>query len=344
MKRLPRIAPIDVSSPLAPMQYRSLGRTGLKVSAIGLGCMMFGWRADEAEAAKIVGAALDAGINFFDTSVSYGRGASETILGALLKRLCIRDNVFIATKVGLASEVDPAPNAVGNGRHNVIRQCELSLRRLQVDHIDLLQIHRPSSEVPIEETMGALDLLVRDGKVRYIGTSNFSAWQIVECLWRCEINHLLPSSSEQLRYNILDRRAEQDVFDVAGRYGLGLLVYSPLAEGILTGKYKLNRPLPSDSRFAMAAKKEDYAKRLTPEVLLAVDKIAAAATERCVSPSTLAVAWILKNQNVSSVLSGPSRHEQLAPFCQALDVMLDDECLAAIDTISAHGQSLVPGL
>jgi len=306
--------------------------------------MMFGWRADEAEAAKIAGAALDAGINFFDTSVSYGRGASETILGGLLKRLRVRDKVFIATKVGLASEVDPAPDAVGNGRRNVIRQCELSLRRLQVDHIDLLQIHRPSREVPIEETMGALDQLIRDGKVRYIGTSNFSAWQIVECLWRCEINHLLPISSEQLRYNILDRRAERDIFDVVGRYGLGSLAYSPLAEGILTGKYKANGPLPSDSRFAMATRKEDYAKRLTPEVLQVVDKLAAAAKQRGISPTTLAVAWILKNQNVSSVLSGPSRHEQLTPFCQALDVTLDDECLAAIDTIVGRGQSLVPGL
>jgi aryl-alcohol dehydrogenase-like predicted oxidoreductase len=285
------------------MKYRALGSSDLKVSVIGLGCMMFGWRADEAEAAKIVGTALDAGINLFDTSVSYGRGASETMLGALLKRLNVRDEVHIATKVGLASEADPRPNDVGNSRYNVMRQCELSLQRLQTDHIDLLQIHRPSSEVPIEETMDGLDRLVRDGKVRYIGTSNFSARQIVECLHCSEKNGLRQISSEQLRYNVLDRSAESNIFDVAARHRLGVLVYSPLAEGILTGKYRRNIPLPFDSRFAVATGKQDYIKRLTPEVFQAVDKLAVAATQRGLSVITLAAAWILKNKNVSSVLS-----------------------------------------
>jgi aryl-alcohol dehydrogenase-like predicted oxidoreductase len=304
--------------------------------------MMFGWRADEIEATKIISAAVDAGINIFDTSVSYGRGSSETILGASLKRLGLRENLLIATKIGLASEIEPGPNGLGNSRHNLIRQCDLSLRRLQVDHIDILQIHRPSPDIPIEETMRGLDQLVRDGKVRYIGTSNFAAWQIIESLWQCDRNHLLPISSEQVRYNILDRRAERDVFQVAERYGLGVLVYSPLAEGILTGKYRSNMPFPSDSRFAMATRTETYADRLTPQVLRAVDGLVAAAKQRGFSSTALAVAWILRNKNVSTVLSGPSRHEQLQAFIEASELKLDAQLAAAVDSLNASGSMLIP--
>ena len=324
------------------MQFRDLGRTGLRVSAVGVGCMMFGWRADEAEAERIVAAAADAGINLFDTSVSYGRGASEIILGSALKRLKLRDKVLVATKVGLASEPEPGPNEVGNGRHNIMRQCELSLRRLQADHIDILQIHYPSHDVPIEETMRALDQLVRDGKVRYVGTSNFAAWQIVESLWRCERHHLLPISCHQVRYNILDRRAECEVFDVAEQYGLGVFTYSPLAEGILSGKYRTDAPFPPDSRFAMASRNSNHAGRLTPEVLRAVDGLVNAARKRDVPAAALAAAWILRTKTVSSILAGPSRQEQLQAFLDAPALQIDDDFLAMIDALNGKAKSLIP--
>jgi aryl-alcohol dehydrogenase-like predicted oxidoreductase len=324
------------------VQFRDLGRTGLKVSAIGVGCMMFGWRADEAAAERIVATAAVAALNIFDTSVSYGRGTSETILGSVLKRLKLRDKVLVATKVGLASEPEPGPNQVGYSRHNVVRQCELSLRRLQADYIDILQIHYPSRDVPIEETMRALDQLVRDGKVRHIGTSNFAAWQIVESLWRCDRHHLLPVSCHQSRYNILDRRAECEIFDVVDQYGLGLFIYSPLAEGILSGKYRTNAPFPADSRFAMATRNNDYAGRLTPEVMLAVDGLMSAARKRDVPAATLAAAWILRNKTVSSILAGLSRQEQLQVFVDAPSLPLDGEFLAMIDTLNGRGKSLIP--
>src|SRR5271155_324544 len=165
------------------MAYRLLGNTGLKVGAVGVGCMTFGWRADAEEAYKIVSDAFDIGINLFDTSVSYGRGASESILGEVLKRSGRRNDALIATKFGQAATHDANLNDIGNSRRNLMAQCELSLHRLQTDWIDLLQIHNFSADVPLEETLRALDQLVRDGKVRYIGCSNFTGWQLLEALW-----------------------------------------------------------------------------------------------------------------------------------------------------------------
>jgi aryl-alcohol dehydrogenase-like predicted oxidoreductase len=322
------------------MKYRVLCRTGLRVSAVGLGCMMFGWRADAREAEKIVKSAVAGGINFIDTSASYGRGASEELLGSALKQLNVRGDVLIATKFGLASERAPGENATGNSRHNVIRQCEQSLKRLQIDHIDLLQIHQPSLEIPIEETLLALDQLVRQGKVRYIGSSNFAAWQIVEALWCADRRSLVPLSSEQVAFNLLDRRAETETFKIAGRYGLGIISYSPLAEGLLTGKYYADQPFPIDSRFAAATKGGNYRSRMTAAVMRIVESVSDIAREHKVSPAGLAIAWVLRHPQVSTVLLGPSANNQMEELLLAVDIELDPQVIETIGRLPEFSSNL----
>jgi len=216
------------------VEYRNLGRTGVKVSEICLGCMMFGdWTDDEASA-DIIDRAIDAGVNFLDTANVYTRGASEEVVGKALKRNGKRDAMVLATKVhGAMNEKDL--NASGNHRRHIIEQCEASLRRLQVDYIDLYQIHRPSSDVPIDETLRALDDLIRAGKVRYVGTSTYAAWQLVEALWAAQELGLNRFVSEQPPYHLLDRRIERELVPFAQTYGVALIPWSPLAGGFLTG-------------------------------------------------------------------------------------------------------------
>jgi aryl-alcohol dehydrogenase-like predicted oxidoreductase len=323
------------------MQNRALGRTGLHVSALGLGGMMFGWRAGAAEVEQILKTAIDAGINFVDTSGSYGRGASEELLGGALQRLGVRKEVLIATKFGLPSSHTTDQNSTGNSRHNVIRQCESSLRRLAVDHIDLLQIHWPSMDVPIEETLWALDSLVQQGKVRYIGTSNFAAWQIVESLWCSDRRNLIAVSSEQTAFNLLDRRAETDIFRVVDRYGLGLIAYRPLAEGLLTGKYSPDQPFPPDSRFAQATKGGDYRQRMSPRVIQIVETLVDAAPDYGISPATLAISWILTRRQISTVLIGPSANSQVEDVRRASDVRLEPSVVAKLDGLVEPGAAVV---
>src|ERR687894_1028998 len=218
------------------VEYRNLGRTGAKVSEICLGCMMFGDRTSDEDSADIIDRAIDGGLNFLDTANVYTRGASEEAVGKALKRNGKRDSIVLATKVhGSMDEHDP--NAAGNHRRHIIEQCEASLRRLQVDYIDLYQIHRPSSEVPIDETLRALDDLIRAGKVRYIGTSTFAAWQLVEALWVAKELALNRFVCEQPPYNLLDRRVERELLPMARTFGIGIIPWSPIAGGLLSGKY-----------------------------------------------------------------------------------------------------------
>ncbi len=217
------------------MQYRSLGRTGLQVSSLCLGAMNFGSVTPAEEGIAIIDRALDVGVNFIDTADVYGKGASETVVGQALARGGKRDSVILATKVGNPTSSAPAD---GEGtRYHLIHACENSLRRLQTDHIDLYQLHRPSPGVPQEETLRAFDDLIRAGKVRYVGCSNHPAWGVMEALSISEREHIARYVSEQPPYSLLDRRVENELIPLAQQYGLGILPWSPLAGGILAGRY-----------------------------------------------------------------------------------------------------------
>src|SRR5260221_10277803 len=231
------------------MQYRSLGRTGVQVSPLCLGCMNFGNPTPEAEALEMIDYALENGINFLDTANVYNLGLSEEVVGRALKRNGKRSRVVLATKVhGVMDDTDVL--AAGNNRRHIIEQCDASLKRLQTDYIDLYQIHRPDSQIPIDETLRALDDLIRAGKVRYIGTSTFPAWQGMESLWVSRAVGLNRFVTEQPPYHLLDRSIERELIPLAQTYGLAILPWAPLARGFLTGKYPRRVSLPDDYRAA----------------------------------------------------------------------------------------------
>ena len=315
------------------MEPRPLGRTGLKVTPVALGCMLFGWKTDQAQAEALVAAALDAGVLLFDTSDSYGRGASERVLGQALKASGRRQRALVATKAHFPIR-DDDPNARGNSRRHLIEACEASLKRLGSDWIDLYQVHEPDPETPIDETLRALDDLIRAGKVRAIGTSSFAAWQLVDALWAAKEHGLNRFSVEQPPYNLLDRRAEWEVFPAARAHGLGILAWSPLAEGILAGRYRRGQPLPPDSRFARVTKPGPHAARLTEAVFDMVETLERLAAERGVSPARLALAWVLGNPAVSAALAAPGDLEQLADCVAAAEVTLSAAELAALDAVN----------
>ncbi len=316
------------------MNHRQLGRTGIKISSLSLGCMNFGWKTDPAEAEKIVDHALESGINLFDTSNSYGKGVSEEILGRILKKNGRRAKLVLCTKVH--NKMDPSdPNSGGNNRRHIILECEASLKRLQTDCIDIYQIHRPESSVPIDETLRALDDLIKAGKVHYIGSSVFASWQIVEAIWISRELGLNRFVCEQAPYSLLDRSIEKEVLPMATSYGLGVLTYSPLAEGLLTGKYRKETALPSDSRFAKATNQKMYQARLTDAVFSTVDKLSKVAEKKKCSLSELSIAWCLTQASLTSVLIGPSRQSQLVENLKALQITLDASELAQIDSIVA---------
>jgi aryl-alcohol dehydrogenase-like predicted oxidoreductase len=323
------------------MESRPLGNTGLKVGAVGVGCMTFGWRADAAEADAIVAAALDIGINLFDTAVSYGRGVSETMLGQALKRSGRRNDVVIATKFGGAATAEAKPEALGNSRRTVLAQCELSLRRLQTDWIDLLQIHHFSANVPLGETLGGLDQLVREGKVRHIGCSNFAGSQLLAAI-ECADRHQLGSiASHQGRFNLLDRRAETDVMPIALDHGVANLTYSPLAEGLLTGKYRTGEAFPAYSRFAVASTVNNYEARLTAAVDQAIQSLHAAALSYSMPLWRFALTWVLSNPAICCALLGPSNRDQIKALIDLTNCRIDSQL---VNSIIPPGSSVLPAI
>ncbi|MGH2443703.1 MAG: aldo/keto reductase, partial [Chloroflexota bacterium] len=231
---------------MAEMRYRRLGNSGMQVSVVGLGCNNFGRRLDRESSIKVVHAALDCGINLFDTADVYGSGESEEYLGAAIKGR--RNSVLIATK--FSSGMGPGPNDHGGSRGYIRRAVEASLDRLGEDYIDLYQMHGPDEGTPIEETLSALNDLVREGKVRYIGSSNFAGWQIADAAWTARVNHWTPFVSAQNQYSLLDREVEREVIPACEHFGQGMLPYLPLASGMLTGKYRRGQPPPSGTRLA----------------------------------------------------------------------------------------------
>lgn len=320
------------------MDYRRLGRTGTRVSELCLGCMMFGGRTDEEESTAIIDRALDAGINFFDTANVYNGGRSEEVTGRALTRDGRRSSVVLATKVhGVMDEDDP--NAQGNHRRHIVEQCEASLRRLQTDHIDLYQIHRPSSTVPIDETLRALDDLIRAGKVRYIGTSTFAAWQVVESLWASKELGLNRFVCEQPPYNLLDRRIERELIPAAQTHGLGIIPWSPLAKGFLTGKYERGAERPGGTRLSQQG--EIFEKHFTERAFDVVDVIREIAEEKGCAMSQFALAWCSGQPGVTSPIIGPRTMEQLEDNLGSLEITVSDKDQARIDEAIPPGTMVV---
>jgi aryl-alcohol dehydrogenase-like predicted oxidoreductase len=323
------------------MEYRPLGRTGVRVSPLCLGCMMFGGRTGPDESYAIIDRALDAGINFLDTANVYSRGRSEEVTGEALRRNGKRHQVVLATKVhGKMSESDP--NAQGNSRRHIVEQCEESLRRLQTDYIDLYQLHRPQPDIPIDETLRAMDDLIRSGKVRYIGTSTYAAWQVVESLWISKELGLNRFVCEQPPYNLLDRRVERELLPMARTFGIGTIPWSPLAGGLLTGKYQRDQIPPEDSRFANYQRNPMQARRMNDRIFDVIEDLEPISRQKGCTLAQLALAWCIQQPGVTSPIIGPRTMEQFIDNLGALDVDITDEDRARIDEIIPPGHAVSP--
>jgi len=319
------------------MDYRNFGRTGAKVSPLCLGCMMFGGKTEPDDSFAIIDRAIDAGINFLDTANVYVRGHSEEVTGEALKRNGKRDRVFLATKVHGRMD-DDDPNAQGNSRRHIIQQCEASLKRLQTDWIDLYQIHRPQSDIPIDETLRAMDDLIRSGKVRYIGTSTYAAWQVLESLWVSKELGLNRFVCEQPPYNILDRRIERELLPMARTYGIATIPWSPLAGGLLTGKYRKGQEPPAGSRFAGVKDRPHLQRRFNEATLDVVEALIPHCEEKGVTLSQFALAWAMQQPGVTSPIIGPRTMEQLEDNLLAADIEITDADREKVDAAVPPGQ------
>lgn len=326
------------------MEFRNLGRSGLKVSAIGLGTHYFGWLKDETSSRAVIHRALDEGITFIDTADVYDMGRSEEFVGRAIKGK--REDLVIATKFGWpmgggpsGAPVDPRPNARGGSRHYVISAAEASLRRLGTDYIDLYQIHFPDPTTPIEETLRALDDLVRSGKVRYTGCSNFAAWQISEAMWTSKHNNLHAFATAQPLYNLLQRQIEQEILPACEAHGVGIIPWGPLAGGFLTGKYRRGEPPGADT--LMATKPMAYDQVMTEENWDKLEQFQAFAKARGHTVGELAVAWLLARPWLCSVIAGASRPEQVSDHIAAATWKLTPAELAEIDGICFGDTSAV---
>jgi aryl-alcohol dehydrogenase-like predicted oxidoreductase len=320
---------------------RTLGSTGVRVSPLCLGAMMFGaWgNTDHDESVRIIHRALDAGINFIDTADVYARGESEEIVGKALAG-GRRENVILATKVHGTMGDDP--NEFGNSRRWIVREVENSLRRLKTDWIDLYQIHRPEQDTAIDETLGALSDLVRAGKVRYIGSSTFPASQIVEAQWVAERRGRERFVCEQPPYSILVRGIENDVLPTCQRYGMGVIPWSPLAGGWLSGRYRLGTDLPNSHRAERIPSRYDMSLPANQRKLEAVDALAQLAEQAGITLIELALAWVIRHPAVTAAIIGPRTMEHLESQLSAAEVALSDEVLDRIDEIVPPGVNVNP--
>jgi len=320
------------------MKYTTLGRSGIQVSTLGLGSMVLGaWgNPDHASCARIVNRALDAGINLVDTADVYAFGETEEIVGAAISGR--RDEVVLATK--FHNPMGEDVNARGNSRRWIAQAVEASLRRLDTDRIDLYQVHRPDPTTDIAETVDALSVLVRAGKILAWGTSTFPAEDLVETCWTAERRGVAAPHSEQPPYSILLRGIERDVLPTCRRHGLGVIVWSPLAGGWLTGKYRRGAAAPSGSR---ADTNPDHFDVDNEAKFDAVEQLATIAKDAGLTLTQMAIAWSTEHPAVTSALIGPRTEEQLADLLTAADVVLDETMLDAIDGVVAPGVDLNPG-
>ena len=319
------------------MDYRPLGRTGVQVSPLCLGAMMFGpWGNDDrADATRIIHRALDAGINFIDTADVYSGGVSEEIVGEALRDR--RDDVVLATKFFMPMSDDP--NHRGGSRRWIMRAVEDSLRRLNTDHIDLYQVHRPSPDTDVEETLGALTDLVRHGKVRYIGSSSYSGSQIVEAQWASRERNLERFVTEQPPYSILVRGIEEDVLPAIQRHGMGSLTYSPLGGGWLSGRWRKDAASAPTSA-ARPRARFDMSTPANQRKLDIVEELALLAEQAGISLIELAIAFVINHPGVTSAIVGPRTMEQLESYLPAVELTLPTDVLDRIDELVPPGVTL----
>ncbi|NLE99973.1 MAG: aldo/keto reductase [Anaerolineales bacterium] len=318
------------------MKYRMLGRTGVMVSSLCLGTMNFGDPTSEDESATIINRALDAGINFLDTANVYNGGESERIVGRALRENGQRDRVVLATKV--YGVMGPGPNEQGVSRYHIVQACEDSLRRLQTDRIDLYQMHRPSLTVPIDETLRALDDLVRAGKVRYIGCSTYPAWMVMEALGISERYNLARYVSEQPPYNLLDRRVENELIPLCQKYGLAVLPWSPLAGGILAGRYPPEETIAEGSRAARAG--EAFRQRVSRSGRGVAVEVGRMARERGMTAAQLALTWLKDQPGVTAPIIGPRTMEHLEQALGVADRALDAADRPLFDALVHPGNAV----
>ena len=316
--------------------YRLLGHTGVKVSPLCLGTANFADPTPEDEAHRIIDTAIDAGINLIDTGDSYANGEAERYLGNALRANGRRDEVLIGTKTHFP--MGPGPNDRDNSYLNVVRACEASLRRLQIDTIDLYQIHRPSQIVPVEETLRALDYLVRQGMVRYVGCSTHPAWRVMESLMVSELRGFVRYVSEQPPYNLLDRRIENELVPLCQEHGLAIFPWSPMAMGVLAGRYQSEADLPQDSRASLRG--GIYAQRVTERGIEVGRRFCAIAEERGCTGAQLAVLWTMSQPGITAPLIGPRTVDQLEHLLPVLGQTLDDDVRRCCDELVPPGAAV----
>ena len=309
------------------MEFRSVGRSGLQVSLAGLGCNNFGGRIDEDASRAVVAAALDAGITLFDTADVYGGSLSEEYLGRALGSH--RDDVVVATK--FAMPMGEGPYSAGGSRRYVMRAVEASLRRLGTDYIDLYQMHAPDPTTPVEETLAALTDLVHDGKVRYLGSSNFGGWQIADAEWTSRTRGFDRFVSAQNEWSLLRRNVEREVVPASERFGVSLLPYFPLAGGALTGKYRRGEPAPAGTRHAG----DRGARWLTEANFSRIEALSSFATEHGHTVGELALAWLSSQRVVCSVIAGATRPEQVRDNVAAVEWRLTRDERRSVDAVLA---------
>jgi aryl-alcohol dehydrogenase-like predicted oxidoreductase len=302
---------------------------------------MLGVRTTDEEGHAILDAAFDAGINFIDTANHSGTGTTEELIGENLRRNNMRDRVVLATKFSKSMD-DEDVNASGASRRHIIKACEDSLRRLQTDHVDLYYLHRPHPQVPIDETLRALDDLIRAGKVRYIGTSTFAAWQLVESMWAAKELGLNRFVCDQSPYNLLDRRVERELLPMAETYGVAVTAWSPIAGGILSAKYSRRSPPPTESRLAHESDHPFYRDRLNDRILDVVEGVQAVAADKKCTPSQLALAWCLRQPGITTPIIGPRTSEQLRESLAALDLDVTAEDRGRLDELVPPGTMVSP--
>lgn len=311
------------------MEYRRLGKSGLNISEIGLGGNTFGLSVDEAASNAVISHALDSGINYIDTADWYNQGLSEEFIGKAVKGR--RARVIIATKFGMP--MGTGPNDKGGSRHHVIEAANASLKRLQSDYIDLYQLHNPDPATPIEETLYALDDLVRSGRVRYIGCSNFAAWQLSDALWTSRVHHLQSFVTVQTRYNILERQIELELVPCCQAHGVGVIPWGPLAGGFLTGKYRKGDTTPNVGRLSQPNRL--YSKMLTDANWDKLAKLEAFAAERGHKVSELAIAWLLAHPWLSTVIAGERTQQQISANVAAAGWKLTAAEVAEVSAITS---------
>lgn len=309
------------------MEYRRLGNSGLKVSAVGLGGNNFGWWADEQTSIPVIHHAIDLGINFLDTADVYARGQSEEFIGKATKGK--RTNLIIATK--FANQMGDDPNERGGSRRYIMQAVDASLKRLQTDYIDLYQMHIPDPTTPMGETLRALDDLIRAGKVRYIGCSNFAAWQMCEAIWISRTNTFSTFISTQPMYNLLSRGIERELAPCCQDYGIGIIPYSPLASGFLTGKYRQGETPPEGAR--LSGSDPRFQRMFTESNWSKLDKLESWAKEHSHTVGELAIAWLLVKPMVATVIAGARKSEQVDANVAANDWKLTLEEVAEVEAL-----------